>query len=149
MLDSNTLAQIEEGFSVMYDLLAGDLVTWYSSETATTGTDLLTIRYDKEDRKREAQGDSGVMVTAAGIEDHAYQELIFLNSYLTAQRVTLTANGHFKIGGVRYDFEESMPIDRNVVPIAGLQSLTIVKVRKGVELQDTVAGNVYLKGYQS
>jgi hypothetical protein len=147
MLDAITLQQIEDGFSIMYSLIAGDLVVWYPSESETTGKDLLTIRYDKEDRKREAQGDSGLTVSAAGLEDHAYQELIFLNSYLQAQSVTITVAGHFKIGGIRYDFQDDMPIDRHIVPIAGLHSLTICKVRKAVEIQETTSGTIHLQGH--
>jgi hypothetical protein len=147
MLDSNTLAQIESGFSELYSLMAGDLVVWYSSESETTGKDLLTIRYDKEDRKRESLGDSGVIVSAAGLEDHAYQELIFLNSYLQAQSVTITVAGHFRVGGLRYDFQDEMPIDRHIVPIAGLHSLTICKVRKAVEIQETTSGTIHLQGH--
>ena len=70
-----------------------------------------------------------------GLLDKGVRQILFLTSYLEAQKVALTEMDWFKIGGDRWDFVEDAPIQRAVVPIAGVHSLIIVTVRRAVELK--------------
>jgi hypothetical protein len=141
MLSNNQKTKIVKALEKGYRLLAGDLVTYHSTATAS-GVDLLTLRYDVQDKKREAAGDAGVTVSVQGVEDHAYQELLFLNTYLDAQGVTLDPIGHFIIRNERWDFADNGAINENLVPLAGLHCIITAKIRKSVEVNKSQSGTI-------
>lgn len=124
-------ARIEAAFAKVFDVLAGDVVT-YVTPTGTQKT-LLTIQYDLE---RE----EGLLIDYQGLRDRGVRELIFLKSYVVAQGVTLDPAGYFLIGGKRWDFAPDETIQDTVVPIQALHSLIIIRVRQAIEKESTQSG---------
>ena len=128
MLDNYQIQQIREGFERGYSLIAGDAITHVSGSTGKQTT-LLAIGYDTEKQ--------GLVVDGGGLRAKNTREWIFLSTYLEANKVTLSETDWFLIAGERWDYLEDAPIQRAVVPIAGVHSLIIVTLRRAVELEQT------------
>lgn len=120
--------KINSAFISMYEVMAGDLVTWYASPTAS-GIDLLTIQWQSEQ--------TGVDVSKAGVWDKAEYELLFLKWYLDHKGVVLTPTGYFGLNGVRYNFKDDAPIVDTQVPIDGIHNIITCKIVKAEALQNT------------
>ena len=125
MLDDQQIQQIREGFERGYSLIAGDTITHVNGATGKETT-LLAIGYD-------LPGKEGLHIDNGGSLDKAVREWIFLSTYLDAQGVTLSATDWFLIAGERWDFLAGHPIQRAVVPIAGIHCLIVVSLRRAVE----------------
>lgn len=125
MLDEYQIQQIREGFARGYSLIAGDAITHVSGATGKQ-TSLLAIGYDLASRE-------GLEVDHGGLLNKGVREWIFLSTYLDAQGVTLSETDWFLVGAERWDFLEGVPIQRAVVPIAGIHNLIIVSLRRAVE----------------
>lgn len=138
-MNDHQKTQINNAFSRMYDLMAGDLVTWYSSTTAS-GVNLLTIQWQSDSE--------GIDASRAGIWDKEEYELLFLRSYLESKDVELTPTGYFGIGGARFNFKDDSPIKDTQVPIDGLQNIVTCKVVKAeaLENQTTQSGTWTIGG---
>jgi hypothetical protein len=111
-------------------LIAGDVIQYVSPAGNTTG--LVCIMYDDE---RESQ--PGLAVDVAGIRPKSERELVFHKAYLAARNVVLDPAGYFVIDGKRWDFTKNEQIKEAQVPIGGIQSLIVVRVRCAVELNQS------------
>jgi hypothetical protein len=114
-------------------LVSGDVIQYVSPDGVTTG--LICTMYDDE---RESQ--PGLVVDKAGVRSQCERELVFLKTYLAARNVTLNpGGGYFVIDGKRWDFTKNEQIKEAQVPIAGIQSIIVVRVRRAVELNQSAA----------
>lgn len=139
MLNEHQIQQIREGFERGYSLIAGDAITHVSGSTGKQ-TSLLGIGYDQP-------GKDGLSVDTGGLLNKNVREWIFLSTYLDASKVTLSETDWFLIAGERWDFLEGAPIQRAVVPIAGIHSLIVVSLRRAVEpIQSSSQAGTYTYG---
>lgn len=113
-------------------MIAGDFVEYHAPDGTETG--LLTIMYDDE---RDKVG--GLVVDQAGVREQSERELVFLEPYLAARNVELDPAGYFLILGQKWDFAEKEQIKKCQVPIAGIQSIIVVRVRYAIEQESTSA----------
>lgn len=131
MLDEYQIQQIREGFERGYSLIAGDAITHVNGSSGKQTT-LLGIGYDLPSKE-------GLEVDHGGLLNKGAREWIFLSTYLDANKVTLSETDWFLIAGERWDFLEGAPIQRAVVPIAGVHSLIVISLRRAVEPNQTSA----------
>ena len=139
MLDDHQIQQIREGFERGYSLIAGDTITHVNGATGKQTT-LLAIAYDQGSKE-------GLSIDNGGLLNKEVREVIFLSTYLEANGVTLAETDWFLVAGERWDFLEDAPIQRAVVPIAGIHSLIIVTLRRAVEpIQTSTQTGTYTYG---
>ena len=102
--------------------------------SASTGkeTTLLGIGYDIPNKE-------GLQIDHGGLLNKGVRDWIFLSTYLEANGVTLNEGDWWLIAGERWDFLKDAPIQRAVVPIAGIHNLIIVSLRRAVEPEQTSA----------
>ena len=131
MLDEYQIQQIRDGFERGFSLIAGDTITHVSASTGKETT-LLGIGYDLPSKE-------GLEVDHGGLLNKGARDWIFLSTYLEANGVTLNEGDWWLIAGERWDYLKDAPIQRAVVPIAGMHNLIIVSLRRAVEPNQTSA----------
>ncbi len=129
MLDEYQIQQIRDGFERGFSLIAGDAITHVSASTGKETT-LLGIGYDIPNKE-------GLQIDHGGLLNKGVRDWIFLSTYLEANGVTLNEGDWWLIAGERWDFLKDAPIQRAVVPIAGIHNLIIVSLRRAVEPEQT------------
>jgi hypothetical protein len=91
----------------------------------------------------------GVQVEIIGVEDQATKRMCFKTEDITMTVGKLDPAGHFLYGGVRYDFSKEQPIQDDLTPLKdAINTLTVVWVRRAIELENTDAANVTGEPYQ-
>ena len=129
MLDEYQIQQIREGFERGYRLIAGDTVVHVNGSNGKQTT-VLAIAYDQGTKE-------GLSIDDGGMLNKGVRDVLFLTSYLAANGITLVETDWFLIDGERWDFLEDAPIQRAVVPIAGIHNLILVSLRRAIELKQT------------
>ena len=129
MMTESDIAQVQAAIAEGWTLMAGDPVTHVTA--AGQETNLLTIKYDVPTGDKQAEG---LEIDNAGMLLGDAQNLCFLTSYLDAMDVTLEETDHWLINEERWDYAMDAPIQRALVPIAGIHSLIMVTIRKAAEL---------------
>ena len=119
----------------MFDLLAGDSVT-HITKTGTQ-TSLYSMMFDWEEARAES-----LIIDEAGIRNENERYLLFENTYLASKSVTIQPTDTFQIDSEIWQLANKAIIKKKIVPIAGLQSFTLVTVRKAVELNKNTSGTI-------
>lgn len=135
MISSAQITKIRTAFARMFSLLAGDSVTHVTK--AAKKTTIYCIMYDWEEARAE-----GLLVDEAGVRDENERYLLFENSYLTTNSVTISATDSYEIGGEVWQMSNKAIIKKKLVPIAGIHSFTLITVRKAVELNTDLTGTI-------
>lgn len=135
MLSAAQITKIRNGLAKAFGLLAGDSITHVTK--ANVRTTLYSIMYDWEEARAE-----GIFIDEAGIRDENERYLLFENSYLTTMGVTISATDTYEIGGEVWQMSNKTIIKKKIVPIAGIQSLTWITVRRAVELNTDLTGTI-------
>ncbi|MEW6352386.1 MAG: hypothetical protein AB1646_25315 [Thermodesulfobacteriota bacterium] len=117
------ITKIRSGLERAINLVAGDPVIHVAANGIET--DLVTLQYD-------VPGE-GLGITNAGLLKRGVRELVFLTSALAAANVEITPTSHFLIRGERWDLVEDSPISEATVPLAGIQNIVTVRVRRASE----------------
>ena len=129
-LSPDQVAQIESALEQAFEIVAGDNLIHV--DAAGVQAPVTTIMYDTTtlvDRKER-----GLEIVAAGLQSHGVRELIFLKAWLEADNVSILPTSYFLIAGERWDLIEDAAIAEANVPLAGIQNLLIVQVRKATEI---------------
>jgi hypothetical protein len=110
-------------------LLAGDYVVWVrESDGAQTG--VLSVMSDSTTNDAK----EGLDVGSGGLLQRNMRTLSFMTTWLSELGVDLRAAGWFLIQGDRWDLMKDEPVLEAQVPIAGIQNVTTVTVRRAGEL---------------
>lgn len=89
----------------------------------------------------EARAES-LIIDEAGIRNENERYLLFENTYLASKSVTIQPTDTFQIDSEIWQLANKAIIKKKIVPIAGLQSFTLVTVRKAVELNKNTSGTI-------
>ena len=119
----------------MFDLLAGDTVIHVTK--ANVKTTLYAIMYDWDEARAES-----LVVDEAGIRNENERFLLFENSYLTSKSVTINPTDTFEIDSEIWQLSTKQAIRKRMVPLAGIQNITLVNIRKAVELNTDLTGSI-------
>lgn len=135
MLSQAQITKIQNGISRMFDMLAGDTVV--HATKAGVKTTIYAIMYDWEEARAES-----LVVDEAGIRDENERYLLFENSYLTSKSVTIKPTDTFEINNELWQMSVKQPIRKKLVPLAGIHNVTLVNIRKAVELNTDLTGTI-------
>ena len=135
MLNQSQMTKIRNGISRMFDLLAGDTVIHVTK--ANVKTTLYAIMYDWDEARAES-----LVVDEAGIRNENERFLLFENSYLTSKSVTINPADTFEIDSEIWQLSTKQAIRKRMVPLAGIQNITLVNIRKAVELNTDLTGSI-------
>ena len=135
MLNQSQMTKIRNGISRVFDLLAGDTVIHVTK--ANVKTTLYAIMYDWDEARAES-----LVVDEAGIRNENERFLLFENSYLTSKSVTINPTDTFEIDNEIWQLSTKQPIRKRMVPLAGIQNITLVNIRKAVELNTDLTGTI-------
>ena len=135
MLGDAHKTRIANAFRKMFDLLAGDNVTHITKTGSQTS--LYSMMFDWEEARAES-----LIIDEAGIRNENERYLLFENTYLTSKSVTIQPTDTFQIDSEIWQIANKAIIKKKIVPIAELQSFTLVTVRKAVELNKNTSGTI-------
>lgn len=135
MLSAAQITKIQNGISRMFDLLAGDTVIHVTK--AGVKTTVYAIMYDWDEARAES-----LVVDEAGVRNENERYLLFENSYLASKSVTILPTDTFEINSELWQMSTKQPILKKLVPLAGIHDLTLITVRKAVELNTDLAGTI-------
>jgi len=124
-------AALERGFRFM----AGDPATYTDPEGEEH--ELIGMREDVDTSDNE-----GLLIGPSGMRLIELEKLTFLTADLEAAGVTLQVSGHFTLDGYRYDFAKDKPILAHQVPIAGIQNVVTVRLRRATERKAAQSGEI-------
>jgi hypothetical protein len=134
------IAEVRAALEEVGNIISGDPVTLVDpSGDEPVEIDLICIMEDLAATDTAAK-DDGVRSDEAGWKVGSVKRLTFWKSHLAENQATIDPSKHFMIGGVRYDLRDKEPIRDSVVPLAGIQNLLEVIVRKSVELNSSTSG---------
>ena len=119
---------LRDALDEVYDILAGDAVTHVDSDTLIE-TEFYCVM---EDYVRV--GNEAFTVDAAGIRDVNIRTLTVWKNLITDLGLVFSPSDWFLIDGERWDYNEKDNISTAIVPIAGVQNLLQIRLRKSVEL---------------
>lgn len=135
MLSQAQITKIQNGISRMFDMLAGDTVVHVTKAGAKTT--IYAIMYDWEEARAES-----LVVDEAGIRDGNERYLLLENSYLASKSVTIKPTDTFEINNELWQMSVKQPIRKKLVPLAGIHNVTLVNIRKAVELNTDLTGTI-------
>ncbi len=129
-LTADQVSQIASAIEQAFEIVAGDPVTHVDGSGVQTSLVMIqfdtTVLVDRQER--------GLEIGSDGMLSHGVRELVFLKSDLAAASVTIGPTSYFLIGTERWDLIEDAAIQEATVPLAGIQNLLIVQVRRATEL---------------
>lgn len=140
-------AALEEGFELLFTeegQPTGDEMLWVDENGIQT--QLIGATEDLLRPATRATVREGVQLDGAGWTSGALRLLTFLKKHLADKAVTISPSGYFLIAGERWDICDEEPVLEALVPLAGIQNLMQVVVRRSVELNSTVAGTEFVYG---
>ena len=128
MADLQLAVDVASALDEVYEILAGDAVTHVNNESLVENEFYCVM----EDYIRV--GNEAYTVDAAGIRDTNIRTLTVWKSVLTDLGLVFSPSDWFLIDGERWDYNEKDNISNAIVPIAGVQNLIQIRLRKAVEL---------------
>ncbi len=143
-MEPDEITEMADALDEGFELVANDPVTWVDS--GDKETDLLCQLEDLLIPSTTAKVLEGVQSDQAGWRSGALRKATFTKRRLAEKQVALDPSGHFVIADERWDICDGEPILEALVPLAGIQNLVQVVIRRSVELNNTVPGTEFTYG---
>lgn len=83
----------------------------------------------------------GLDIDAAGLRPVEAMKLMFLKTDVATKNVKFSEDGHFLIGGFRWDFMEGQAMRASIVPIGGIHNIIEITVRRAIETEQSTGGS--------